>query len=271
MVGAARVRGAGPAVTPAVVAAYDAAAAAWADGPERVYAALAAALLDRTPVPLSGRSVADVGAGTGVASRLLVDRGARPYGADVSLGMLRHGGATRAPGVVADALRLPFRAGSLGGAVYAFSLSHVADPVAALREAARVVAPGGVVLASVFAASNDHPAKDEADAVLRAHGWVAPGWHGAVKAAEALLAAPHRCYAAATAAGLRAVDVVETTVGTGISSPADLAAWRLGMAAVAPYVTGLPPGERAALVSAVESALTPEPLCPRVVLLAAVA
>ena len=259
-------------MTTALAAAYDAAAAAWAGGPERLYATLAAALLDRTPVPVRGRVVADVGAGTGVASRLLAARGARVVGADLSPAMLAHGAATRPPGVVADALRLPFRAGSLGGAVYAFCLNHVPDPVAALREARRALVPGGVVLGSVFAEGNAHPAKAEAEAVLREHGFVRPAWYDALKdGTEPLLATPARCAAAAHAAGLASVDVVEVAVDTGISAPADLAAWRLGMPYVAPYVAALPAGERAALVAAVAAALTPEPVRPRLVLLAALA
>jgi ubiquinone/menaquinone biosynthesis C-methylase UbiE len=250
--------------------AYGAAAGAWAAGPERTYAALAAALVDRSPVPLAGRRVADVGTGTGVASRVLAARGAVPYGLDVSLDMLRHGRADRPPGAVADALALPFRDGVLGGAAYAFCLNHLADPVAALREAARVLAPGGVVLGAVFATGWDHPAKAEADAVLRAHGWRRPGWYGELKDdIEPLLSSAERFDAAATAAGLVSVSAVEVAVETGVAAPRDLAAWRLGMAAVAPYVAALAPGERAALVADVERAVTPAPLRPAVVLLTA--
>jgi len=249
-------------------AAYDASAAAWAGGPERLYAALADALLDRAPVPLAGRRVADVGTGTGVAARALAARGAVAYGVDLSVAMLRHGVPGR--GAAGDAGALPFRDASLGGVVYAFCLNHLPDPVAALREAARVAAPGGAVLGSVFAEANDHPAKEQVDAVLRAYGWQAPGWHDALKdTTEPLLATPERFAAAATAAGLRDVDAVETLVETGLDDARGIAAWRLGMAHVAPFLAGLSATERAALTAETERSVDPVPVRPRVVLLAA--
>ncbi len=266
--------GAPPArLTRDIGAAYGASADAWADGPERLYAALAGALLDRSPRPLVARRVIDVGTGTGVAARALLARGAVPYGVDLSLGMLRHG-SSRAPGVVADAPALPFGTASAGGVVYACCLNHLADPVAALREARRVVAPGGVVLGSVFAETTDHPAKAQVEQVLVDHGWQRPDWHAALKdLTEPLLATADRFAAAATAAGLGAVDVVETAVDTGLSDAAGIASWRLGMAHVAPFVAALTPDERAALVGDAQRAVgpAPEPVRPRVVLLAAVA
>ena len=54
-------------------AAYDAAAAQWAGGPEQMYARLAGVLVAAAPVAAAGRSVLDLGAGTGVA---------RPVGTD---------------------------------------------------------------------------------------------------------------------------------------------------------------------------------------------
>lgn len=266
--------GAAPAgLTAGLGAAYDASAAAWADGPERLYAALAEALLDRGPRPLAGRRVVDVGTGTGVAARALAARGAMPYGVDLSFEMLRHGRPARAPAAVADALRLPFATASAGGVVYACCLNHLVDPVAALREGGRVVAPGGVVLASVFASANDHPAKAVLDGVLAAYGWRRPGWHTALKdVAEPILASAERFAAAADAAGLAAVDAVEVTVETGLDRAADLVSWRFGMAHAAPFVAALPEAERVALLADARRAVgaAPEPLRPRVVLLAAV-
>ena len=76
---AARRPAAGPAGPGADVrAAYDAAAGLWAAGPERVYAALAAALLASADVPLAGRRVLDMGAGTGRSSIMALE--SRPQG-----------------------------------------------------------------------------------------------------------------------------------------------------------------------------------------------
>ena len=65
----------------------------WADGPGPMYAQLARVLVAAAPVPLAGRLVLDLGAGTGVAGRAALAAGARRVvAADLSEGMLRHGG-----------------------------------------------------------------------------------------------------------------------------------------------------------------------------------
>ncbi len=72
-------RAGGPAagLTAGVRAGYDAAAAGWAEGPGRMYTPLARALVAAAPVPLSGRRVLDLGAGTSVAGRAALAAGAR--------------------------------------------------------------------------------------------------------------------------------------------------------------------------------------------------
>ena len=77
-------------VTADLRAAYEAAAGAWAAGPERVYAPLARALVLAAPVPVTGRRVLDLGAGTGVAGRAALAAGAdRVVSADLAVAMLR--------------------------------------------------------------------------------------------------------------------------------------------------------------------------------------
>jgi hypothetical protein len=56
-------------MTAAVRSGYDASAPLWAGGPERLYAVLARALVAGAPVPVAGRRVLDLGAGTGVGGR----------------------------------------------------------------------------------------------------------------------------------------------------------------------------------------------------------
>ena len=103
---------------------YDAAAGDWAGGPGPMYASLAQALVPAAPVPLSGRLVLDLGAGTGVAGRAALAAGARRVvGADLSESMLRLGrGGTP---VVADAVALPFRDGRFDLVLAAFCLNHL--------------------------------------------------------------------------------------------------------------------------------------------------
>jgi SAM-dependent methyltransferase len=253
MVGGAGGPGGGAAqLTTGLRAAYDAAAGEWASGPEPVYAQLARALIAAAPVPPAGRRVLDLGAGTGTAGRAALAAGARlVVSADLAVGMLRRGGAALHP-VAADAAALPFRDGSFDLVVAAFCLGHLSSVTAGLREARRV---GGAIAASAFAPGWDHPAKAAVDETLRQFGYRPPAWYLTFKretepqAADPALLAGH-----AAAAGFRRVRLRTAAVPTGLSAPAQLAAWRLGMAHVAPFVGSLDAARRAALRRAAERA-----------------
>jgi SAM-dependent methyltransferase len=65
---------------------------------------------------------------------------------DLDPDALRRAGA---PGVVADAARLPFAASSFDLVVLSAVLEHLVDPRAAVADAARVLRPGGRVVAYV--------------------------------------------------------------------------------------------------------------------------
>src|ERR1700722_3522720 len=107
-------------LTPAVRAAYDLAAAGWDDGPGPLYADLARALLARPGVPVAGRRVLDVGAGTGAAAVAAVVAGAGSVvAADIGPGVLL---PCPAPVrlVAASATALPFADQSFDLAVAAF-------------------------------------------------------------------------------------------------------------------------------------------------------
>jgi len=98
-----------------------------------------------------GQSVLDVGCGTGVLLRAIqrVDPAARVQGVDLTLAMLRVAARkldARAGLAVADATALPFAAASFDRVVSTSSLHYWTDPVAGLREMARVARPDGRVL-----------------------------------------------------------------------------------------------------------------------------
>ena len=141
-----------------------------------MYAPLARALVAAAPVPLAGRLVLDLGAGTGVAGRAALAAGARRVvGADLSEGMLRRGrGGTP---VVADAVALPFRDGRFDLVLAAFCLNHLSRVEDGLAEARRV---GAAIAASTFAPGWTHPAKDAADGALRSFGYQPPAWYAAL-------------------------------------------------------------------------------------------
>ena len=102
----------------------------------------AVARLDAPP----GTRVLDVGCGTGDLCRELARRGLRPVGLDRSAGMLA-AAHVDGPLVRADAERLPFPDGSFGGVITAFTLRNVVDLDTMLHECARVLAPGGRLVA----------------------------------------------------------------------------------------------------------------------------
>lgn len=98
--------------------------------------------------PLAGQSVIEVGAGTGIATRALRERGARVVACDLGERMLRRN-VEWTPGlaaVIGDANRLPFA--DLSADVLAFAQAwHWVDVPTAVVEATRVLrAHGALVL-----------------------------------------------------------------------------------------------------------------------------
>ena len=223
--------------------AYSAAGKAWHDGPTRVYDMLAREQLAVAGVSLVGAAVLDLGAGTGAASRAAAAAGARSITAvDVAAGMLAVDRDRRPPAALGDALALPFADDVFDVTIAAFSLNHIDDPVAALGEASRVTRGGGRVLSSSYAEGDTHVVKRIVDDVARRWGWEPAEWYGRFRAHTApRTATAERVRTAAEAAGLIEIGVECRAVRFAELGPAELVAWRLGMAHLAGFLAGLDP------------------------------
>jgi SAM-dependent methyltransferase len=109
---------------------------------EGLYARIAG-LLGHT----GARLIADIGCGEGALGAAARSPQLRIVGIDASPTMLAAGPGPR---VQADARRLPFASGSFDAAVTVNMLYHLDDPVAAIREAHRVLRPGGQFIATAI-------------------------------------------------------------------------------------------------------------------------
>ena len=92
--------------------------------------------------------------------------------------------------------------------------------------------------------------------MLGSFGYRAPPWYVTFKQdTEPWASDPAAVGRDAAAAGFTRVRLRTVTVDTGRSSPAELAAWRLGMAHVAPFVCSLPAARQAELRRAAQAAV----------------
>ena len=101
-----------------------------------------------------GARVLEVGCGVGYDAAVLVRGGFLVTLTDISIGTLKRAKKNikpdgRADFVVADADALPFGNASFDAVFINASLHHLPDPKTALREMARVVRPGGLVIAGI--------------------------------------------------------------------------------------------------------------------------
>jgi SAM-dependent methyltransferase len=116
------------------------------EDPEPFYALLAeraADDLERRHGPLAGRHVVDVGCGPGFYTRELRARGATVTPVDADEAELTLAGDPPDGAIVADAADLPLETASVDGVFCSNMLEHTPDPFGVVREAERVLRPGG--------------------------------------------------------------------------------------------------------------------------------
>jgi SAM-dependent methyltransferase len=107
---------------------------------------------------LTGSSWLDAGCGTGTLSRLLVERGGTVLGVDAALEMVEAAGQLTPSDVRSTQLkfqqvetiaRLPLVSNTWDGILCSSVLEYVSDVDACLKEFARILRPGGLLLVSV--------------------------------------------------------------------------------------------------------------------------
>jgi len=126
---------------------------AWAELAEAHNRPLFEAVLDAALVG-TGTHLLDVGCGSGLAMVLAAERGAMPSGIDISPGLL---GVARERLPQADLREgdmeeLPFADAAFDAVIGINAFQFAGDPPRALAQAARVLRPGGRLVASLFAA-----------------------------------------------------------------------------------------------------------------------
>ncbi|MGH3980898.1 MAG: class I SAM-dependent methyltransferase [Pseudonocardiaceae bacterium] len=139
---------------------YDAAPERYRLGMQVARAYSAGNLYERVAVMLTDLGVdlvLDVGCADGVLRAALPPSGPRLVGVDASMTLLR---AHPAPVVRADAAWLPFVGGVFDAVTALNVLYHLTDPLPAVREAHRVLRPGGRLVAATIARDDSPEFRD---------------------------------------------------------------------------------------------------------------
>jgi SAM-dependent methyltransferase len=184
--------------------------------------------------------------------------------------MLLRGRENRPPAAVGTALALPFRRGAFDMVLAPFSLNHLDEPAAGVREAGRVAS---LLVASTYAADDDHPAKAAVETALSEVGWARPPWYEALKSAMAAWGTVEAATVVIEAGGMRPLLVERREITFPDLGPLDMVAWRMGLAQSAGFVEALDPDTRRSVVGRALGLLgrDPYPIVRRVIFLAATA
>jgi FAD/FMN-containing dehydrogenase/SAM-dependent methyltransferase len=175
---------------------------AWAELAETHNRPLFVAVLNASKAG-PGTRLLDVGCGSGLTLVLAQERGAIPVGLDISPGLLQVA-RERLPGAdlrEGDMEHLPFGDAAFEAVIGVNAFQFAGDPQRALREAARVIRPGGRVVASLFAA----PERSQGTVVHEAMSALSPPERAGDHAPYAL-SAPGNLEAALADANLRVTD-----------------------------------------------------------------
>jgi SAM-dependent methyltransferase len=210
----------------------------------------------------AGTTALDVGCGTGALTRVLADRlGAGAVSAVDPSASFVAAARKRLPGVdvrQASAEQLPFVAGRFDLVLAQLVVHFMTDPVAGLREMARVARPGAVVAATVW----DHGGGQGPLAVFWAA--VREGTPGAADESHLPGVREGQLPALFAAAGLPDADTVALVVEVEHASFEDW--WRpftLGVGPAGAHVAGLDDGAREELRERCRAALPPGPFSTR--------
>lgn len=206
---------------------------------------------------IDGGNVVDVGSGTGTLTAELLRRGATVSAADPSEPFVEAFGK-RYPNVDvrhAPAENLPFADGEFDAALSQLVVNFMSDPVAGIREMARVTKPGGVVAACVWDIDGDRAPLSPVWAAARKLGFTADrGNDHATGTGGGQLAAVF------AEAGL--TDVEEREVSIAIEHASFDEWWEPfthGVGPVGAFVHGLDDEKREALISELRATLGDPP------------